>query len=69
MDGFTPIDAAMDRLERLRIMDAINFAMTNEEVEEIRATCEHRYRRMSHECWICGHVKTAEEPAADDVPF
>lgn len=69
MDGFTLIDERIDTEARWRIGDAIAFATTVEEVKEIQATCEHRYKRMSHECWICGHVQTVEELEADDIPF
>ena len=69
MDGFVRLDEMVDKEARWRIADAVNFATTNEEVEEIRASCEHRYHRMSHECWICGHVQTIEELEADDIPF
>ncbi|MGB4594499.1 MAG: hypothetical protein WBI14_01155 [Anaerolineaceae bacterium] len=69
MDGFTEIDERIDTEARWRISDAINFATTNEEVEEIRASCEHRYHHMSYECWIYGHVQIVEELEADDIPF
>jgi acetone carboxylase gamma subunit len=69
MDGFTQIEERNDSNDRWRIMDAIAVATTHEEVAEIQATCEHRYKRMSHECWICGHVQTVEEIEADSIPF
>ena len=69
MDGFTQIEARNDELDRWRIGDAIAAATTWEEVAEIQAGCEHRYKRMSHECWICGHVQTVEELEADSIPI
>jgi len=69
MDGHTRLDEMVDNEARWRIMDAIAAATTTEEVEAIQADCEHRYKGMSHECWICGHVQTVEELEADDIPF
>lgn len=69
MDGFTPLDASLDRLQHDRISDAIAAATTVEEVAEIQASCEHRYKIMSHECWVCGHVQTVEELETDSIPF
>lgn len=69
MDGFTPIDAYLDRVDHDRISDAIAAATTDEEVVEIQAQCQHRYKIMSHECWVCGHVQTVEELEADTIPF
>ena len=69
MDGHTRLDEMVDNEARWRIADAIAFATTNEQVAEIQAQCEHRYKKMSHECWICGHVQTVQELEADSIPF
>ena len=70
MDGFTRLDAMVDNEARWRIADAVAAATTWEEVTEIQSGCDHRYKLMSHECWICGHVQTVEEIEADnEIPF
>ena len=70
MDGFTLIDAYLDRVDRDRIMDAIAVATTTEEVEAIQADCEHRYHAGESECWICGFTKPADpEYLIDDIPY
>ena len=69
MDGHTALDEMVDNEARWRIADAVAAATTFEEVAAIRATCEHRYKTNSHECWICGHAQSADELEADNIPF
>lgn len=69
MDGHTELDANDDNRYHWQIVAQIADASTNEEVAEIQATCWHTYKTGSRECYHCGHIKTAEELAADDIPF
>lgn len=70
MDAFTPVDSMLDTTARWRIADAIAAATTTEEVAAIQADCEHRYKPVNHECWICGFAKPADpEYLIDDIPY
>ena len=68
MDGFTPIDSYLDRVDHDRMSDALAMATTWEEVAEIQSTCAHKYPLLSHECSVCGHVQTVEEIELDNIP-
>jgi len=69
MDGFTPIDAYLDRVDHDRMTDALACATTWQEVAEIQAGCQHKYPLLSHTCSVCGHVQTVEELEKDNIPY
>lgn len=70
MDGFYHIDQYLDRVDHDRVSDAIAAATTDEEVAEIQAQCQHRYKIGSKDCWVCGYEQP-DDPNfdIDDIPF